>query len=179
MKLLDIQFVEGDYYRNLAEERTVRSFKIPASRGNLYDANGNLLATSVPKYDIRFDAVTVSDKNFQENIVPLSNNLTEMFGRSSAYWSQRLRQARANGQRYLPIAQNLGYSEYMKVKSFPMFNLGAYRGGIIVEQRTVREHPLGKMGERTVGYERQDENGYFTRVGLEGCLLYTSPSPRD
>ena len=65
VKLLDIQFVEGDYYRNLAEERTVRSFKIPASRVNLYDANGNLLETSVPKYDIRFDAVTVSDKNFQ------------------------------------------------------------------------------------------------------------------
>ena len=170
VKLLDIQFVEGDHYRNLAEERTVRSFKIPASRGNLYDAKGNLLATSVPKYDIRFDAVTVSDKNFQENIVPLSNSLTEMFGKSAAYWSQYLRQARANGQRYLPIAKNLGYSEYMKVKSFPMFNLGTYRGGMIVEQRTVREHPLGKMGARTVGYERQDENGYFTRVGLEGAF---------
>ena len=25
------------------------------------------------------------------------------------------------------------------------------------------------MGERTVGYERQDENGYYTRVGLEGA----------
>ena len=51
-----------------------------------------------------------------------------------------------------------------------MFKLGANRGGLIVEQRTVREHPLGKMGERTVGYERQDENGYYTRVGLEGAF---------
>lgn len=107
VKLLDIQFVEGDHYRELAEERTVRSFKIPASRGNLYDTKGNLLATSVPKYDIRFDAVTVSDKNFQENIVPLSNNLTEMFGKSAAYWSQYLRQARANGQRYCQLQKIL------------------------------------------------------------------------
>ncbi|WP_373057074.1 penicillin-binding protein [Zunongwangia sp. H14] len=169
-KLMDIQFVDGDYYKELAEERTYRNFKIPANRGNLYDANGSLLATSVPKYDIRFDAVTVSDKNFEKNIGPLSEELGRYFGKSSSYYSQKLRTARANHQRYLLIAQNLGYSDYLKFKSFPMFELGAYKGGLIVEQRTVREHPLGKMGERTVGYERKDEEGYFTRVGLEGAF---------
>lgn len=169
-KLIDIQFVQGDHYRELAEERVFRNFKIPANRGNLYDVNGSLLATSVPKYDIRFDAVTVSDKNFEANIGPLSKELSKMFGKPSSYYTQKLRTARANHQRYLLIARNLGYSDYMKIKSFPMFNLGAYKGGMITEQSTVREHPLGKMGERTVGYERKDENGYFTRVGLEGAF---------
>lgn len=56
-KLLDIQFSQGEYYKELAEERTLKNFKIPANRGNLYDVNGNLLATSVPKYDVRFDAL--------------------------------------------------------------------------------------------------------------------------
>ncbi|MCP9201474.1 transpeptidase family protein [Gramella sp. GC03-9] len=169
-KLVNIQFVQGDYYKELAEERTLRNFKIPANRGNLYDANGNLLATSVPKYDIRFDAVTVSDKNFEENIGPLSDKLAKMLGNSPSYYSQKLRTARANHQRYVLIAKNLGYSDYMKIRQFPMFNLGPYKGGMITEQSTVREHPLGKMGERTVGYERRDENGYFTRVGLEGAF---------
>ena len=41
---------------------------------------------------------------------------------------------------------------------------------MIAEQRTVREHPLGKIAERSVGYERYDENGYATRVGLEGAF---------
>ena len=170
LQLLNIQFVEGDKYKDLAEKRAFRNFTIPANRGNLYDANGNLLATSVPKYDIRFDAVTVSDKAFEENIIPLSKELSKMFGESSASHAKRLRAARANKHRYLLIARNLGYSEYVKVKNFPMFKLGANRGGLIVEQRTVREHPLGKMGERTVGYERQDENGHFSRVGLEGAF---------
>ncbi|MAM18740.1 MAG: penicillin-binding protein [Christiangramia sp.] len=169
-KLLNIQFVHGEHYKELAEERTIRNFTIPANRGNLYDSNGSLLATSVPKYDIRFDAVTVSDKNFEENIGPLSNELSKMLGKAPSYYSRRLREARAHKQRYLLIARNLDYSEYMKMKSLPMFNLGAYKGGIITEQRTVREHPLGKMGERTVGYERKDENGYYTRVGLEGAF---------
>ncbi|MCG9970205.1 penicillin-binding protein [Christiangramia crocea] len=170
VKLVNIQFVHGDYYKELAEERTFKNFKIPANRGNLYDINGNLLATSVPKYDIRFDAVTVSDKNFEENIGPLSEKLAKMLGNSSSYYSQKLRAARANNQRYVLIARNLGYSDYMKIRQFPMFNLGPYKGGMITEQSTVREHPLGKMGERTVGYERRDENGYFTRVGLEGAF---------
>ncbi|MCM8567872.1 transpeptidase family protein [Gramella jeungdoensis] len=170
VKLVNIQFVHGDYYKQLAEDRTFKNFKIPANRGNLYDVNGNLLATSVPKYDIRFDAVTVSDKNFEENIGPLSEKLAKMLGNTPSYYSQKLRAARANNQRYVLIARNLGYSDYMKIREFPMFNLGPYKGGMITEQSTVREHPLGKMGERTVGYERRDENGYFTRVGLEGAF---------
>ncbi|CAM4320778.1 penicillin-binding protein [Gillisia hiemivivida] len=170
VQLLNIQFVEGDKYKQLSEERTLKNFTIPANRGNLYDANGNLLATSIPNYDIRFDAVTVSDKNFEENIAPLSKELYKMFGKSAAYWSLKLRTARVNKQRYFLIARNLGYSDYMKVKSFPLFNLGTYKGGMIVEQRTVREHPLGEMAARTVGYERKDKDGYYTRVGLEGAF---------
>lgn len=170
VKLLDIQFVEGEKYEQIAQQRTYKNFVIPANRGNLYDANGNLLATSVPKYDIRFDAVTVSDKNFEENLIPLSDELSKMFGKSSAHYAKTLRTARANKHRYFLIARNLGYSEYTRIKNFPMFRLGSNRGGIIVEQRTVREHPLGKMGERTVGYERQDDSGYYTRVGLEGAF---------
>ncbi|MDT0684789.1 penicillin-binding protein [Autumnicola psychrophila] len=169
-KLMDIQFVEGEYYKELAEDRTYRNFKIPANRGNLYDSNGSLLATSVPKFDIRFDAVTVSDKDFETNIGPLSEKLSAALGGSASSYSQKIRAARVNKQRYLLIAKNLGYSEYIKFRNFPMFNLGAYKGGLIVEQRTVREHPLGKMGERTVGYERKDADGYFTRVGLEGAF---------
>lgn len=170
VKLLNIQIVEGEKYKAMAEEGTYRNFVIPANRGNLYDTNGNLLATSVPKYDIRFDAVTVSDKNFESNIGPLANELSKMFGKSSSHYAQMLRNARVNKHRYLLIAKNLGYSEYVRVKNFPMFKLGANRGGLIVEQRTVREHPLGKMAERTVGYERQDQQGYYTRVGLEGAF---------
>lgn len=170
IQLLNIQFVEGDKYKDLADERAFKNFTITANRGNLYDTNGNLLATSVPKYDIRFDAVTVTDKDFEENIIPLSKKLSAMLGKSATDWSQSLRTARINKHRYFLIARNLGYSEYLNIKSFPMFNLGTYKGGMITEQRTVREHPLGELAARTVGYDRQDNQGYYTRVGLEGAF---------
>jgi len=168
-KLFQIQITEGDKYRSLAQKRTLKNFVIPANRGNLYDTNYNLLATSISKYDIRFDAMTVKKSVFQNEVQSLSKALSNEFGKPIAYYSKLLRKARKNNNRYLLLLRNIGYSEYIKVKTFPILKLGSNKGGLIVEQRTIREHPLGKIAERTVGYERKDANGYYTRVGLEGA----------
>jgi len=168
-KLVSIQFVEGDKYRDLAEKNTTKNFTIEANRGNVYADDGSLLATSVPKYDIRFDAVTVSAKNFKEHMVPLSVELGKMFGKRPSYYQNLFRKARANKNRYLPVAKGLDYSDYMKVKSMPLFNKGPYKGGIIVLQRTVREHPLGKIGERLVGNQKRNSPGVY-EVGFEGAF---------
>ncbi len=168
-KLASIQFVEGEKYRALAELNTTKNFTIPASRGNVFADDGSLLATSVPKYDIRFDAVTVSAGDFNENLVSLSKALSKQFGKPSSYYENLLRKARANKNRYLLIAKGLGYGDYITVKKMPLFNKGPYRGGIIVEQRTVREHPMGKIGERLVGNQRTDKTGAY-EVGFEGAF---------
>ncbi|NNK74728.1 MAG: penicillin-binding protein 2, partial [Maribacter sp.] len=169
-KLVSIQMVHGDKYRDLAMKRTEKVFTIAPNRGNLYSDDGSLLATSVSKYTIRFDAVTVNDDDFKENVKPLSNALAKLTGKTSSYYQQLLRKAQANKNRYTLLVRNLDYSDYMAVKDFPLLNKGPYKGGLIVEQKTVREHPLGKIAERSVGYERKDENGYYTRVGLEGAF---------
>ena len=77
LKMLSIQFVNGDKYRSLAEKRTIKNVIIPANRGNVYSVNGNLLATSIPKYDIRLDALTPSLIIFEENLKPLSDSLSK------------------------------------------------------------------------------------------------------
>lgn len=170
VKLTNIQWVEGEHYRQLAKQRTVKNFVIPANKGNVYSADGSLLATSIPNYTIRFDAVAPSDENFEKNIKPLSDSLALVLGKSSGYFQSELRKARANKNRYYLLARKQSYTEYMRIKSFPLFNLGTYKGGMITEQKTVREHPIGKIAERTIGYERFDENGKGTRVGIEGAF---------
>ncbi len=169
-KLVSIQVVDGDKYRELAEERTSRMFTIAPNRGDLISEDGSLLATSVSRYTIRFDAVTVSDANFKEHLKSLSQALSKLTGKPSSEYVQLFRKAKENKNRYTLVARNLDYSEYMEVREFPLFEKGPYKGGLIVEQKTVREHPLGKIAERSVGYERVDENGYRTRVGLEGAF---------
>jgi len=48
--------------------------------------------------------------------------------------------------------------------------LGAFSGGLIVEQTTKREHPMGGIAQRTIGYERIDEDGNVTRPGIDGAF---------
>jgi cell division protein FtsI (penicillin-binding protein 3) len=166
-KLTKIQWSEGDYYRKLAKERTVRNFVIPANKGNIYSADGSLLATSIPNYNIRFDAVAPKGEAFEKNVQSLSDSLSKMLGKPSSFYHAQLRTARANKNRYLLIARDLSYTEYIKVKGFPLFNLGANKGGMITEQETVREHPIGKIAERTIGYDRIDEQGIRVGKGIE------------
>lgn len=167
IKLTNIQWVEGDYYRKLAKERTVKNFVIPANKGNIYSADGSLLATSIPNYEIRFDAVAPKSESFEKNVKSLSDSLSILLGKPSGIFLNEFRKARANKNRYFLVARNLSYTEYMKIKSFPLFSLGAYKGGIIVEQETVREHPIGKIAERTIGYERKTPSGIADGKGIE------------
>lgn len=168
IKLADIQFVEGDKYRELAAQKTTKNVIIPANRGNVYADDGSLLASSVPKYDIRFDAVTVSKKDFDENLVPLSKALSGMFDKPASYYQNLFRKARSSKNRYLLVARDLGYSQYIQVKKMPLFKKGGNRGGFIAEQKTVREHPMGKIAERLVGNENKGTPGYYG-IGLEGA----------
>jgi cell division protein FtsI (penicillin-binding protein 3) len=163
--LVQIEFIDGEEYRLLAEQGTVKTFEIPANRGNVYTSDGSLLATSITKYDIRMDAVTVSDENFENGINGLSKSLSKELGKSPGYYENKIRKARVNRNRYLFITRNLSYNDYQKYIEFPIFNLGTYGGGFIVEQRTVREHPIGKIAERAVGYD-----DYRGRVGIEGSF---------
>jgi len=169
-KLVSIQFIQGDKYRALAEKSTTRDFPIPANRGNVYSADGSLLATSIPKYDIRIDAIQAKNATFEKHINALSDSLYVYKGKPASYYKNIIRKARKNKNRYFLLARNISYSDYIRVRNFPLLNLGAIKGGLIIEQTTRREHPMGGIAERTIGYEREDENGNVTRPGIDGAF---------
>ena len=169
-KLVKIQ-IEGDEYRAKVDETTLREADIAPNQGNLYSDDGSLLATSVTRYDIRWDsqAHTKMHEAMKKDLKPLSDSLSKMFGKSSSYYQNMFRKEYSLKNRYMLVASNLGYSEYVRIKKFPLFNRGPYKGGIIVERKVKREYPLGGIAHRSIGYARTDETGYTTRVGLEGA----------
>ncbi len=162
VQLINVQYVDGDAYRKLVEKRNIKHKTIYANRGSIYADDGSLLATSVPKYDIRWDAVTVTDKNFKKHINALSDSLAVMLPENASYYKRALKKSRVHRNRYKLIARNLGYSDYVRIKNFPLFKLGANKGGIIVEQRTIREHPIAGIARRTIGFEGSG-------AGIEGA----------
>ena len=164
-RVINLQYAQGEAYRKLATELTVRQDTIYANKGNVYAADGNLLATSMSKFNIFMDLVTVNSAVFEDNIVQLSLELSKMLGHSSPYYQKRLRAAKNKKRRYFLIARNIGYTDYLKMKKFPIFNLGVYKGGFIAKHRTERAHPIGKIAERTIGY-----SDFRGEAGIEGAF---------
>ena len=161
-----IQSVEGEYYRKISVQRTIKTDTIFANRGNIYATGGNLLATTMSKYTVRLDMVTIENKIFEENINALSDSLSVLFKKPSSYYKNYLRTGKRRRNRYLFLAKDLGYIDYARLKTFPILKLGQYRGGLITEQRNVRARPLGNLAVRTVGY-----SDYRGNVGVEGAYI--------
>lgn len=168
-RLSKIQFTQGDEYRAMAAQKTTQNIPIKANRGNIYAQDGSLLATSVSRYDVRFDAVTVSASNFEQLMPDLARSLGQYFGRSTSYYQNILQKARLGNRRYQLIARDLNYTDFLAVKQMPLLNMGPYKGGLIVVQKPTREHPMGKIAERLVGHNTTSDTMRYT-VGLEAAF---------
>ncbi|GAB4379389.1 MAG: penicillin-binding protein [Salibacteraceae bacterium] len=167
-KALLIQIVEGDYWRERAENLTTVYRDIEAVRGNIYADDGSMLATSIPIYEIRMDlnADGLTDEVFNENIDSLCIKLSELFKDKTALdYKRELVRARQEGKRYHLIKRNVRYPQMKKLRTFPIFNRGKYKGGLIILQQNKREKPFRLLASRTIGYDRPG----IAPVGLEGA----------
>lgn len=167
VKVIYIQTVEGEKWRELAKNSTIRYESIDAIRGDICAEDGRLLATSVPIYEIRMDMSrqVIKDEVFRQGADSLALKLSQLFGdRTKAQYLSELTRARQNEERYFLVKRNVSYYQMNALRDFPIFRLGRYRGGLVVIPRSRREMPYRTMAQRTIGYERE---GVY--VGLEGA----------
>ncbi len=169
-KLFYLQLKDGEKYKKIAKSKIIKNVVLEPSRGNIYSSDNEILATSISSYEIRWDATVVNNQHFNDNKKALIDSISSFLKISNEKIKNKIDLARKKQNRYVLIAKNLSYSQYMRVKKFPIFNLNSYKGGFIVEQKLVREQPLGKIAERTIGYEKKDVSGSYFRVGLEGAF---------
>ena len=169
-KLIHLQFFQGEKYRELASKRTLKNDILQPSRGNIYADDGSIMATSVPRYEVRWDAAVPSKIIYQSKKNELAKGLSMIININKDEILNKLDKAVNRKNRYLLIAKGLSYSQQKRVKKLPLFKLSPNKGGLIIEQQIFREHPLGRIAERTIGYEVQDNKGKFLRVGLEGAF---------
>lgn len=167
-KIFYLQNLEVDENTRSTIE-AVKNIEVEPSRGNIYSDNGDLIVSTVIKYELRWDSKTPSLKVFDDYILDLSRELSLYFDKTQEYFFNYLNNARDNNNRYLLIGKNLSISDVNNIKSFPIFNRGIYKGGLIINEHYKRQSHLGKIAERTIGYEKVDELGNYMRIGLEGA----------
>lgn len=173
-KMLHVQYVDGNKWQAIADSLTIKERIVEAARGNIYSNDGSLLATSVPEYTVRFDAMAIPEEHsdvFQARVDSLAIRLAQFFGDKSArQYLTQLKEGRAKGQRYMLLKRNVSHQDLKELKTFPLlktFKEGRSRfsGGLIAVQENKRILPFTNLAARTIGY-RNDEY----RVGLEGAF---------
>ena len=163
-----IQFAEGDFWRQRAESSTIKLMEMEALRGNIFDANGALLATSLPYYEIAVDinAPGITDKIYKANRDSLAFLLSGLFeDKSEREYLKILNTARKEKDRYVVLKRNVTYKDLQTLKTFPIFRKGK-RGGLVTLQTNRRERPFQMLAGRTIGMARQG----IKPVGLEGAF---------
>jgi len=167
-----IQSFEKSEMIEMAKKQELCMFDIEAIRGNICADDGTLLAVSVPIFDIRMDVVTdsITDRFFNNNVDSLSICLSKLFNdRTSSEYKDMLWEGRRNKERFLLIQRDVTYPFLEKMRKFPIFRRGKYKGGLIIVPQYRRELPYKSLARRTIGYENETSvNRVY--LGLEGSF---------
>lgn len=172
-KLLHLQYVDGEKWRNIADSLTIQERVVEAARGNIYSIDGSLLATSVPEYEIRFDAMSIPSEYsdvFNSKVDSLASKLASFFkDKSARQYLVMLKEARSKKQRYMLIKRGVSHQDLKVLKTFPLFK--SFREGkkrfassMVAVRQNKRILPFKNLAARTIGYKNDEY-----RVGLEGA----------
>lgn len=172
-RVLWIQYgPDGDELRAQARKITFERVAMEAERGDILSADGRILATSIPTYEIRMDfgAAGLADSVFNRYADSLATCLASFFkDKSKASYKKMLSAAHADkkNNRYKLISpRRVNYLEEKEICRFPIFRLGANRGGYIKVKVNKRLLPHGSLAERTIGMTNQSG----VRLGVEGAF---------
>ncbi|MFY0683678.1 MAG: PASTA domain-containing protein [Balneola sp.] len=158
-QLIRINYIEGEQLRKLWSKQAVDSIPIPAQRGNIYDANGTLLATNAANYLIALDP-KVKDSNgksvSREQINQLASVLAKETNRSAAYYKKRISDAPSSSQ-YIVLAKNLSPISKDAIHQLDI-------KGVIIEESFSRKYTFGSLAAHSLGFVNHNMDG---RTGLE------------
>ena len=183
---------DGAKYRAKVERLKVDSVSIPQLRGFIFADGNELLAGSLPEYDVFLDfkSTTVPDSKGKMNIPPdtiayyFSDNgpgalaLHRLNPRLSAAEHARLvRNAYQQRKGRFQILHAIPYLEYKKMRAeAPFFNKRKNLNGLLSEERAHRYRPYGetRMASSTIGsvFAKVDATGLSGRGkgGIEEAM---------
>ena len=190
-----MMFRERDLWESKADKLKVDSVPRPAHRGDILSADGELLASSLPVYQlvIDFDAVYAAGNDTLFPIVKdsIAEGLHRIYPKySTEYYAKKLQEGfdgkvdslgHKHYSRWFKVmpkySDQLTYEQFQEVKQLPMFRFPSYRGGLIDKQAQLnaRKKPYGTLANNTIGSfgDSKGNNGlerYFDKelAGKEG-----------
>jgi cell division protein FtsI (penicillin-binding protein 3) len=166
-QILFLQISGKKKYEKFANEMELRPRKTTPERGNICAYDGKILATSLPFFEIRMDFKVVKDLDFyKEKLDSLADSLSHYFrDKSKIDYRNDFSKAIDSTERFYLLKQEISYKDYQRIKKFPVFKYGRFRGGFIAIQKSKRILPYNNLAARTIG--SLQNNKY---IGIEGSF---------
>ena len=157
-KIIYIQTVERDEWLKVAEKQVPTNKPIAATRGNILDCNGHLLASSMPQYYVYMDTrvEALHQKNgalFARYIDTLALDLATIVGDySQAEYKVRITNAYRRNEKRLKVCDHrINYLQRQALEQNALIKKGKYKSGIFFEDQHRRIKPYGLLASRTIG----------------------------
>ena len=157
-KIIYIQAVERSEWLKVAEKQVPTHKPIKATRGNILDSHGQLLASSMPQYYVYMDTrvPALHDKQgalFAAHIDSLAHDLAAIVGdRSQADYKTRIVNAYRRGEKRLKVCDHrINYLQRQALEQNSLIKKGKYKSGIFFEDQHRRIKPYGLLASRTIG----------------------------
>ena len=172
-----INAVSGKKYKKQVLSQAQQQYEnrtLPSKRGDIYDRNGNLLATSNKVYNVILDCKAVnSDSDYVE---PTVRSLTEILGLDESDIRSRLNSAETKDSQYQILMKQLSMD---KKKEFEAYKSARMENGLTLEQEKecrnikgvwfeedyLRSYPFGSLACDTIGFTLSRDTA---DIGIEG-----------
>lgn len=152
MRLYELMILDFDYYADLALRNQTRTTTVTADRGDIYDRNMNVMASSVSVENVFLDPHEL--KQSRADIPAISEYLGQVLDRDPG-WIQE--QAGDIKRRYKQIGTRIDEETAGKIRAYINDN---EISGIHLEPSSQRIYPFGSLAAQVVG---------FTNASNDGC----------
>lgn len=157
---------QQQYWLDVSKRFKREGVCIPAKRGNIVSADGQVLATTLPEYNVFMD-FTVKDNTEQLTqkyqlrrdrllflkLDSMCNGLHRLFPQTPASeFREKILTGRYSGEKHFCITpKRITYLEYCKLKELPFFCESEVLTGVHAEAEPKRKKPFGNLATSTIG----------------------------
>lgn len=184
-----LMLAESDYWTQVSRKLVKENVPIPAKRGNILSADGQIMASSLPEYKIYMDYVASDrDPEVRQELQAWRDSMLSGDGvldsiaaglhrifpdRSAAAFKRRLLKGKELRRRnWLIYPTRISYIQYMECKELPLFRESPFKGGFYAEEFNQRKKPYGSLATRTLGalYASKDSARYGLELSYDSIL---------
>ncbi|MFP7695981.1 peptidoglycan D,D-transpeptidase FtsI family protein [Trueperella sp. LYQ143] len=168
-RLFYLQVVQADTLAQTAQEFRSRTYPLEAKRGDIVDANGAILATSIERYNVRADQTEIADyvsydddgKVDGAGAAAAAKKLAPLLHIDQAELGGKLL-VKSEASRWELVASDISPDEWREVNALGI-------RGIYPERFMQRQYPNGTTAGTILGYLGQtaESNTISGRAGIE------------